>query len=430
MDARRRRAKATLMESGAFYRPMRLVVCLLGLVPVLGSCAGSGSSLGPIAEGYVRMTLQLAQHDPGLVEAWRGPVAWRPGLRAPVAELSKEIARLHSAAEFALPSLSPAEERARGRYLEHQLRALQFAADRLLGGSSSIDDQARREFAATFSRVDRNAVANDHARLDALLQGGGSLADRLSALRTATTVPAERRQRVIEAAMAACRTATARTVDLPQGERVLVKFRKGLAWDAYARYAGEQRTEIEINDDGPLDVSRAFRLACHEAYPGHHVQHVLIDRLQAERGWPELQLTPGFGRHLLLSEGAAEVAADLALTAAGRVVLYRDTLLPLAGLAPERAATLVAIEDILLELLPVVTNVARQYLDGSIDEARAIEQLRDTALVANPAATLAFIERRRGRALVYGEGRRVVYAMLPTRDLSGLRAAFGTGAVQ
>ena len=37
---------------------------------------------------------------------------------------------------------------------------------------------------------------------------------------------------------------------------------------------------------------------------------------------------------------------------------------------------------------------------------------------------------RRGRALVYGEGRRVVYAMLPTRDLSGLRAAFGMGAVQ
>jgi hypothetical protein len=408
---------------------MRLAVSLLGTVLAVGGCAVSGSRLSPIAEGYVRLTLQLAQHDPGLVEGWRGPEAWRPALRAPVADLVKEIARLHSAAELALPDLS-SEERSRGRYLEHQLRALQFAAGRLLGHSSSIDDQARREFAATFSRVDRNAVANDHARLDALLPGDGSLAERLSALRAATTVTAERRERVIEAAIAACRAATARTVDLPQGERVLVAFRKGLAWDAYARYAGEQRTEIEINDDGPLDVSRAFRLACHEAYPGHHVQHVLIDRLQAEHGWPELQLTPGFGRHLLLAEGAAEVAADLALTEADRMIFYRDTLLPLAGLSSERADMLVRVEDILIELLPVVTDVARRYLDGSIGQARAIEQLRNDALVANPSATLAFIERHRGRALVYGEGRRVVYAMLPTRDLPGLRAALGAGAVQ
>jgi hypothetical protein len=50
--------------------------------------------------------------------------------------------------------------------------------------------------------------------------------------------------------------------------------------------------------------------------------------------------------------------------------------------------------------------------------------------VANPSATLAFIERHRGRALVYGEGRRVVYAMLPTRDLPCLCAALGGGAVQ
>jgi hypothetical protein len=409
---------------------MRIVVTLPGIALAASACAGSGSPLGPIGEGYVRLTLQLAKHDHGLVEAWRGPEAWRPELRVPVAELSKEIERMHAAAELALLELTSAEERARGRYLEHQLRALQFAAERLMGRSSSIDDQARQEFAATFSRVDRNALANDHTRLEALLPGAGTLADRLAALRIATAVPAERRGRVIEAAMAACRAATARAVDLPQGEHVLVAFRKGLAWDAYARYAGAQRTEIDINDDGPLDVSRAFRLACHEAYPGHHVQHVFIDRLQAEHGWPELQLTPGFGRHLLLAEGAAEVAADLALNAADREILYRDTLLPLAGLAPERADTLVGVEDILIELLPVVTDVARRYLDGSIDQASAIEQLTDVALVANPAATLAFIEQRRGRALVYGEGRRAVYAMLPTRDLPGLRAAFGAGAVQ
>ena len=34
---------------------------------------------------------------------------------------------------------------------------------------------------------------------------------------------------------------------------------------------------------------------------------------------------------------------------------------------------------------------------------------------------LAFIERQRARALVYGEGRRVIYSLLPSRDVAGLR---------
>ena len=173
---------------------------------------------------------------------------------------------------------------------------------------------------------------------------------------------------------------------------------------------GDRVTDLDINDDVMLDVSRAFRIACHEAYPGHHVQHVLIDRLFEQRRWPELQLVPGFGPHLLLLEGAAEVGADLALAPFEREQFYRDQLFPAAGLKTDRVTTLVKVEGLLQELLPVVTDVARQYLDGSLTQERAVERLTNDALVANPQGTLAFIERRRARALVYGEGRRVIYA--------------------
>jgi hypothetical protein len=158
------------------------------------------------------------------------------------------------------------------------------------------------------------------------------------------------------------------------------------------------------------------------------VQHLLIDRLFEERRWPELQLTPGFGPHLLLLEGAAEVGADVILTREQRVLLYRDGLFPAAGLTIDSVDRLVQVEDLLIALLPVVTDVARQYLDGAITEERAIERLGHEALVANPEGTLAFIERRRARALVYGEGRRVVYGLMKTRDLAGLYAAFQRAA--
>jgi hypothetical protein len=204
-----------------------------------------------------------------------------------------------------------------------------------------------------------------------------------------------------------------------------------MPWEAFARYAGGHRTTIEINDAGTLDISRAVRLACHEGYAGHHVQHLMIDRVFEERQWPELLLVPAFGRHLLYAEGAAEVGADLALPADRRARLYRDQLFPAASLDPAAIDTLVRLDDLIPLLLPVVTDVGRQYLDSRITQQQAIDRLSSEALISNAAATLAFIERRRARALVYGEGRRVIYSMMPARTLDSLHDLFrSASAVQ
>jgi hypothetical protein len=130
---------------------------------------------------------------------------------------------------------------------------------------------------------------------------------------------------------------------------------------------------------------------------------VLIDRVFGERQWPELLLSPAFGPHLLYLEGAAEVGADLALT-------------------PSR------VEVLLQELQPVITDVARAYLDGGLSQDRALERLADEGLVADAAGLLAFIEQRRARALVYVEGRRLVYERLKTKSLAGLYDAFRSAA--
>jgi hypothetical protein len=160
------------------------------------------------------------------------------------------------------------------------------------------------------------------------------------------------------------------------------------------------------------------------------VQNVMRDQRFETRHWIELQLTPMFGRHLLLAEGAAEVGSELAFPAEARLAIYREKLFPAAGLDAADAETLVRLEELTRDLLPVITDVGRQYLDHTIPEARARERLADEALVGDPATMLGFIERRRARALVYGEGRRVVYEMLPTRDLKGLRAVVDGAAVQ
>ncbi len=392
------------------------------------ACAAGQASLDAIAERYVRATLALSQHDRSLVEDWRGPESWTPGPRRPVAELLPEVERLQQQIDTAAPDISSAAEHARVQYLAGQIRGLRFAVDRQLGRAASIDDQAAAEFNVTFPPLDRAAIDRVHDQLRHALPGDQALEARVAALRRATTVPREHRIAVLSRAADACREAAAGIVPMPKDESINIVFRARIPWDAFARYEGQHRTDIEINDDGELDMSRAVRLACHEAYPGHHVQHLLIDRLHDERRWPELLLSPGFGPHLLLSEGAAEVAADLALQRPARAALYRQRLFPDAGIDIAHVDRLVVVEDLLIQLLPVVTDVARQYLDSAITQQQALDRLRTEALLANPPAALAFIEQRRARAVVYGEGRRVVYGAMRSRDLEALFGAFRSAA--
>jgi hypothetical protein len=386
----------------------------------LTACAPPPVAIDAIAEGYVRVSLQLAQHDPSLVEDWRGPDSWRPGPREPVTTLQATVIGLGQALERVAPS-TPA---ARHRYLSAQLHALRFAARRLLGDESDIDQQARDEFGIEFSRVEPHAMDEVRASIAKVLPGSGALAARFEALKHRTTATPDRRGAMMEAALAACRNATAGQLQLPPDERTSVHFASGLSWDGYARYIGGHRSEIEVNADAPLDAARALRLACHEAYPGHHVQQLLIEEALAAHDWPELRLAPGFGPHLLFLEGAAEAGADLAFAAAERAQVYLD-LLTAAGLPGADADALARMDLLIPELQPIVTEVARQYLRGGLAAAGAEERLREEALVLNPGATLAMIERRRARALVYGEGRRAILSRLPTRNLHGLRTLFG-----
>jgi hypothetical protein len=342
------------------------------------------------------------------------PVA---GLAAEVDSLAKLIAERGN-------DVASSEESSRLRYLTGQVRALGFSADRLLGRTTGIDAQLREEFGIEAAPFDPVAAERVRADIDRAVPGAGPLSDRLAALRIRTTVPRDRRQAVMENAVKACREPMAPLFDLPHDERVTVRFRNNLGWDAYAHYDWNHHTSIDINDEGSVDIGRALRLACHEGYAGHHTQFLLIDRVIGARGWPELRLTPGFGPHLLFAEGSAEAGADLAFSPEQREALYRERLFPAAGLDTADVDALVRIDDLLPKLLPIVTDVARQYLDTKNTQEQAIDRLTHEALIANAAGTLAFIERRRARALVYGEGRYVIDTRLSPRTLTTLRDLF------
>jgi len=374
------------------------------------------ASLDDIAEGYVRSALQLAQHQPTLVENWRGNADWRPGPRQPIAVLRDRLAALSSTLARA-PIAAGSTESTRARYLRRQLDALDVAARRLLGESTPFADEVLAAYGQPLPLVDPARADAARQTLARLLPADGALGSetlgaRHAAFRRAVTVPANRAAAVLTAAIDACRDRTRAHVTLPPDEGVDLRLGADSPWDGFARYQGKGRSTIEISGGSPLDVSRALHLACHEAYPGHHTQDILLEAYAARSGRAELRLHPAFGPHLLIAEGAAEAGADLAFPPEERTRFYREVLLPAAGLPAERAETLVAVETAVFELETAIPSLIAAYLDGRATREATVQALEADAAVMEADALLTFAERQRTRAIAYTLGRQVIARML------------------
>jgi hypothetical protein len=176
-----------------------------------------------------------------------------------------------------------------------------------------------------------------------------------------------------------------------------------------------------------LDVSTAsleladgvVDLACHETYPGHHAQFVLLDHA-AGRGRPDAELTVALLRSPLstLREGAASYAVDLAFPAPERLRFERDVLFPLAGLDPRGAAEMLRLRALLRRVEPAIAPIARAYRDGRLSREAAAARLRDEALVASPEPLLRFVDELGAYVVGYGAARERVAAAVEARASS------------
>ena len=404
------------------------LACVVAMIPAVACAPDPPPDLAPVASRYIQLTLGLARHDPSLVDHWLITAPDSPPRREPVVTLRAEVDRLAADLAVVLPR-TQGDDRQRAAHLEGQIRALQLVARRLMGESLPFTAEARLGLGIEPTRPNLVAIERARAALDAELPGPGPLAERVTRFRASFIVPPPNRDATMRAALTACREATrAAGLPLPDDEAIELAWADGLPWDAHARYLGGHRTRITVNASQPLDLARALRLACHEGYPGHHAQYIwTADAPVAGRGWTELALVPGFGPDLLIAEGAAEAGADLALPPDERPAVYRDALAPaagLTGLTDDDLQRLARIEALLADIEPVIGDIAGAYLDNRTTAAAAAQRLADEALLVDPDAFVAFIERRRTRLLAYSEGRRLVHDAISRHGIGYLHGLF------
>ncbi len=383
--------------------------------------ASSPDTIDSIAHGYLRVALALGERDPDSLDFSLAPPAVSEVVRKAY-PADDQIDREAQALESRLQALAPSgpDEQARVAFLRGQLTAIRARTRMLHGTYLDFDSEAQALFATTRLPDSEEAAAQRKAVRASILRQlpptahAGSAAARYGAYDQRFLIPPDRLRAVMTAALDVCRKRTLEHMTLPANESVDLTFVHRQPWSAFSRYRGDAHSTISLNLDFPITVDDALELACHEGYPGHHVFNTLRDQaLRVGRNWPEFEVQLTFSPQSYLSEAAAAYAPRLAFTTAERAQVERDVLFPLAGLKPAEAERYVAISTAIRELSSAEPAIAREYLDGRLEFVRAGNQLSDELLMAQPDASLLYMNEYRSYMLAYTDGPRRIAAALP-----------------
>jgi hypothetical protein len=364
-----------------------------------------------VAESYVKLVLAVGKHDADYVDAYYGPNEWKreaDSASIPLPEIEQGAHEL--VAEVGNTSTLDPRRKA---YLLGQIRALVARVRMLRGTRFSFDEEARALYDVTPPVNTEQHFQEIVSRLDGTLPGRGAVPERYVSYRNQFVIPPARIDAVFQAAIAAGQERTARHIPLPPNESFVVEYVVDKPWSGYNWYQGHYRSLIQVNTSLPIYIDRAVDLACHEGYPGHHVYNALLERtLVRERGWLEFTVYPLFSPQSLIAEGTANYGIALALPDAERNAFERDVLFPLAGLPPSRVDEYYAMQTLVRALSYAGNEAARQYLDGEIDAAGAIEWLERYALMAPTVARqrIRFFDTYRSYVINYNLGQDLVRA--------------------
>lgn len=404
-------------------RHLSLIVAM-GLSLVGAAGGGELTALDAIAEGYVRLVLEVGLYDEDYVDAYFGPAAWKPA--ADDAQEPFPAERLRGKADALIERWAKVDggrltglEKLRHAYLGRQLPAVRARIDLLAGRKMSFDEESKALYDVVAPVYEEAYFQGILEELDELLPGDEGIHSKFNSYRIRFTVPPDRLEKALRTAIGECRRRTAEHVPLPAGERFEMQFVTGKPWGAAVTYQGQGFSLVEVNSGAPFCVADVLKVAGHEIYPGHHVHLSLLDKhLVEDKGWVEYSVLPLHSPLALVSEGLAEYGSrDLVLAREARVELARTVLFPAVGLDPAEAERYCRVMELKDALDAAMVEAARRYLDGRMDRSATRVWLCRYCLVTPGVAEnlISFIERYRSYMISYTAGRRLIAGYIEKR---------------
>lgn len=350
---------------------------------------------------YLEVGLRLGRHLDGLVDAYYGP----DDLKARVeGEPLRELPALVVDVRQLVADLDAGDgdlDAARRRWLRAQVAGLHTAARKLAGEDVSFVDEVESCYGVRPTFVEHDVLADAHRRIDAVLPGDGSLAERFEAYRTRHLMTRDQLTEAVHVVAEAFRERTKERFGLPDGEHIEFELVSDQPWSGFNYYEGNLQSRVAINTDLPVSSTAIGHLIAHEAYPGHHTEHCTKEvGLVRRRGWQEESIFLVGTPQCLIAEGLADLAID-ALLGEHHEAQMADLLEPL-GIRYE--ADVVAAVGAAGEALSAVRgNAALLLHDRGRPEEEAVAELERWGLVSHERATksIAFLTHPTWRSYIF-----------------------------
>lgn len=262
---------------------------------------------------YLELALRIDKQSPGLVDSFFGP-----------AEIASRVERdpsvgtpyLLNALGELQDSLGDVEEPGRRQFLEHQLAGIEVVVRKLHGEAIPFEREVRACYDLDVEEEDATPLREAHDSLQKDLNCcRDDLASRLAEWRSAHVTPRHRIQRLWEDITREARTRTAKLLPLAPRERVNLRLVKKRPWSGYNWYRGQFVSDVELNTD--LNIYTCFLpgLAMHEAYPGHHTERCIKEKvLFEENGFAEASVLLYGTPECVISEGIGQCARYIVFT--------------------------------------------------------------------------------------------------------------------
>ena len=400
---------------------MKHIVAVALLAISIAACRGEAPApdgkLDAVARDYVGLSLAIGEKEEGYIDAYYGPPELQARAKAEAAKLSlddlaKRTAALQSRVA-ALPSEGDSLDARRVRFVAAQLTAAATRLRMMKGEKLSFADEARGLFGVAPEIKPLSAYDPVLSKIETLVPGSGPLPERVEAFQNRFNIPTDRLKPVFDAAIAECKRRTLQHINLPKNESFKLEFVTGKSWSGYNYYKGNAHSLIQMNTDLPIRISRAVDLGCHEGYPGHHVLNALLEeKLTKGKGWIEFSVYPLYSPQSLIAEGSANYGMDLAFPGNDQLAFETATLYPLAGLPTADAAKYLGLTKAMKDLAGARFTIARDYLEGRIDRAEAVQLSQKYQLLSKERAEkgLDFTDQYRSYVINYGLGQDMVRA--------------------
>lgn len=350
---------------------------------------------------YLEVGLRLGRHLDGLVDAYYGPADLKARAEA---EPLRDLPALVTDVRQIVADLDAGDgdlDASRRRWLRAQAAGLHTAARKLAGEDVSFVDEVESCYGVRPTFVDHDVLAEAHRRIDAVLPGDGSLAERFEAYRTRHLMTRDQLTEAVHVVAEAFRERTRERFGLPEGEHIEFELVSDQPWSGFNYYEGNLQSRVAINTDLPVSSTAIGHLIAHEAYPGHHTEHCNKEvGLVRRRGWQEESIFLVGTPQCLIAEGLADLAID-ALLGEHHEAQMAELLEPL-GIRYE--AEVVAAVGAAGEALSAVRgNAALLLHDRGRPEEEAVAELERWGLVSRERATksIAFLTHPTWRSYIF-----------------------------